>query len=770
MEHTREQAIEQLVSENRRRHNLMFGPYAPITGEGCYGFISTCSPVHYASGVMHNGYPEGIRLDPGTRVRVEIPDFFIPCMWIPVECLDILLLQQVIQYGSIKDYIERGWQKEYNDKLHSLVTFELCKLRFREDPEFALFVEDKIEDKATGNMIPFRLNFPQRKLLAIFERQRHKKKAIRVVVLKARQWGGSTLTQLYMKWIQDHRHDGWNSVILAQVKGASKKIKAMYRKAIEHQPGWTIGRPGDQLQLSPFENSTDDFIVTNGTKSVRRSTLTIASFDTFDNVRGSNFHMAHYSEVAYWKKTPEHDPEGVISSIHGGIKNIEDNIEVYESTGRGASGFFYDKCQLAMDPDNNDANEFLFIPFFDIELNQEPVDDEYAFAAWLYDNREKTTCPKGWREEGKFFWKIWRLGATFEAINWYRIERNNYKSHAFMATEAPIDENEAFRNSGNLIFNPYSIDELQQAYQRPPKYYANITLAPGNFRAKLQIGKAPSPSPANSDTTEGSTSALQSVLKYKSTILQGASINYVSKDEASEMKIWALPNNNILKVRNRYVVAVDIGGASNSSDYTVMTVIDRLGMVPGMHGHLTVAARWRAHCRHDILAWKAAALAHYYDNALLVIESNTADRERNSNTEGDHFGTIIEEISNYYPNLYMRSAPPEKATGQITRTYGFQTNKLTKGWLIDNLIACVDDKLWEEPDKEMYHELRIYERKEDNTMGNIEGSGNHDDVLMSTAIALWIAMTDMPKPDWKRTAKASTEETSASRLRTEADI
>lgn len=735
MQYTREQEIEALVKENQRRNREMFGPYDPRTGEGCFDMLN--------------------------RTKLSIPDFIIPEMFVPNECMKTLLYQQLQQYGTIKDFIEKGMQKEYTEKLANLVTFEICKVRFREDPEFALYMEDKIEDKATGDMIPFRLNYPQRKLISVFERQRHRKKAIRVVVLKARQWGGSTLTQLYMKWIQDHRHDGWNSIILSQVKGASKKIKAMYRKAVEKQPGWTIGRPGDELQLSPFENSTDDFIVSNGTKSVRRSTLTIASFDTFDNVRGSNFHMAHYSEVAYWKKTPEHDPEGVISSIGGGIKNIEDNMEVYESTGRGASGFFYEKCQMAMDPDANDANEFLFIPFFDIELNREDIDDEYSFAAWLYDNKDKSICPKGWREEGKFFWKLWRLGASFEAINWYRHERNKYKSHSFMATEAPVDENEAFRNSGNLIFNPYAIDELQSQFKREPKYFANVIIDPNNikYNDKALIG---------SDTTTVPAGSPDLSFRRKASILANSRVDYVSADESSELKIWSLPNNNILKVKNRYLVSVDIGGASNSSDYTVMTVIDRLGMVPGMHGKLSIAARWRAHCRHDILAWKAAALAHFYDDALLVIESNTADRERNANTEGDHFGTIIEEISEYYPNLYMRTSPPDKVSERVQGTYGFQTNKLTKQWVIDNLVAFLDEQLWEEPDREMYHELRIYERKEDGSMGNIDGSGNHDDVLMSTAIGLWIATTDMPKPDWKR--KTSTSTSSNKAIRTEADI
>jgi hypothetical protein len=139
----------------------------------------------------------------------------------------------------------------------------------------------------------------------------------------------------------------------------------------------------------------------------------------------------------------------------------------------------------------------------------------------------------------------------------------------------------------------------------------------------------------------------------------------------------------------------------------------------------------------------------------LVIEKNTADREKDNNTEGDHFGTIITEIAGYYPNLYQRVKEPESTTEGIKPIYGFHTNVQTKIWLIDNLIACVDDKLWEEPDENMYQELGWYQRDpETNRMGNEPGSGKHDDVLMSTAIGLWIAFHEsIYKPSWRREEK-----------------
>lgn len=707
--------IQDIVNENRRRHDAVFGEYDPFTGLNCYGFKDR---IH----IVIEDYDLSVFEDviPYREGATE--------MWVHKECFDYPMFRQVSELGSIARYLTEVARLDASKENISIVTKKMARIRCIDDPEFAIFITDKIQDKISGNMVPFKLNFPQRTmLLPAFEDMRRSGHAVRVIVLKARQWGGSTLTQLYIKWIQDYRRDGWNAIVVSQIKKASKKIKAMYKKAIQSQAGWTLGHDGKRFEVLPYENSTDDFqIKIRGERDepIRRSILSVSAFEIIDNERGENYHCAHYSEVAYWKQTPEHDPEAVISSIHGGIHDIQDNVEVYESTGRGRAGFFYETWQEARDPDTPSAYRPVFVPSFAIEYDMRPlsdqgderVEDEYSFARWLYDNREVSTNLPGFRESGKFFWRMWMLGANFDAINYYRWARNGYKSHAGMATEHPIDEVEAFRTSGNLVFNPYSIAELRDDFCKEAPFRADIVVPKGK---------------------KGKAMIKESQVKYR-------------EDGTGELKVWSMPNNQLLCVKNRYLVSVDIGGNSANADYTVMTVIDRLGMVPGVNGKPEVVARWRAHCRHDVLAWKAAALAHYYDNALLVIESNTADRERDSNTEGDHFGTIIEEIADYFDNIYTRAPSSESVNEQPLRKYGFQTNKLNKGWLIDNLIAFVEDKLWVEPDSEMYHELSIYERRDDGSMGNIKGKGNHDDVLMSTAIALWVSTNEMDRPDWIR--------------------
>lgn len=716
--------IKSLIAENHQRRQEIFGPYDQLTGVGCYGF--------------------GTDL----RVHVKIPDCMIPEQWVPKETLETVIWHEVLRFGSIRAYVEQGMERDYDEGYHQDVEEALFQARCYDDPEFAFILVDQIVDKVSGGMIPFCLRYAQRKLLGIFEDLRRAGKPIMVVLLKARQWGGSTLTQMYIKWMQEYRHpNGWNAAVITQADSTSKKIKAMYRKAVENQPGWTLGMPGKKFQMSPYERSDSDFQITDGNFLIRTSLLSIASFNSFEKCRGDNYKMVHYSEVASWKKTPEHDPDEVISNLQGGFLGLPDELAVFESTGKKNSGFFYDLCMDAMKEDSTSAYAFLFIAFFLIENDMRPMgadgfseEEEVEFATWLWENRNYEQCPAGFRESGKFFWRLWKMGACFEAINWYRYRRNEHKAHGYMASEAPIDPVEAFRNAGNAIFDPYSIDDLKEDCQAPksPLYYANINLPPFERRNKNVFLKAD--------------------IKKRN-------------DKQGELKVWAEPNNHLFKVKNRYMVSVDIGGKSSSSDFTVMTVLDLMGLCPEVQGRPRVVARWRGHIRHDILAWTAAALAHYYDDALLVIEKNTADKEKDTNTEGDHFGTIITEIADYYPNLYQRVKEVDAASGGIKPIFGFHTNTKTKGWLIDNLIACVDDKLWEEPDEEMYRELGWYQRDPDTgKMGNEPGSGKHDDVLMSTAIGLWIAYSERNyySPSWGGRGERS--EKQGVRLLTEASF
>lgn len=74
---------------------------------------------------------------------------------------------------------------------------DFVRLRFEYDFPFWAVRCVVINDKISSRDIPFRLNRPQRRLVALLESERRAGRPLRLIMLKARQWGGSTLIQVY---------------------------------------------------------------------------------------------------------------------------------------------------------------------------------------------------------------------------------------------------------------------------------------------------------------------------------------------------------------------------------------------------------------------------------------------------------------------------------------------------------------------------------------------------------------------------------------------
>ena len=145
----------------------------------------------------------------------------------------------------------------------------------------------------------------------------------------------------------------------------------------------------------------------------------------------------------------------------------------------------------------------------------------------------------------------------------------------------------------------------------------------------------------------------------------------------------------------------------------------------------TVRKSWpNGHTDHDLLAWNASQISTYYRKALLIVESNTIETER---TEGENSGYILDEIADYYDNVYYRRS----GEGSTAMRPGFHTNRQTKPLIVNNLVAAVRDGSYTERDSGAVDELQTYERKPNGTFGAKDG--HHDDILMTRCIGLFIA-------------------------------
>ena len=293
-------------------------------------------------------------------------------------------------------------------------------------------------------------------------------------------------------------------------------------------------------------------------------------------------------------------------------------------------------------------------------------------------------------------------GATHQCIEDFAIMR----TIPGMVVMNPSDDVEAFVHSGARVFDKYKVDAMRKTCKKP-KYVGEVCA----------------------DADEGK-NALQN-------------LRFV-KDKQGLLHIWELPETDEKEVvTNRYLTIVDVGGRSNKADFSVVLVLDRLFMIDG--GKPVVVAQWYGHCDIDQLAWKAAQIAAFYDNSLLVIESNTLEtHDKERQVDGDQSQFILNQIKEIYPNLYARGQSEEAVREGLPTKYGFHTNVSTKPMIISTLVKVIRENLYTERDERCLDEYLCYEKKPNGAFGAI--TGKHDDLLMTRAIGLHICFFEMEIP------------------------
>ena len=677
--------IAALLAENDRRNEIMFAKFDPVTGEGSIG----------------------------KRVRVSIADFAIPVQWLPVEMMDIPLVKKLVKAGSIDKFLSSVMHVEPNDDDFIKVSRTLIRLRFKHDFPFWTATLVYIHNKDAGKDVLFRLWYPQRILVSRFEAKRKAGEPIRLILLKARQWGGSTTTQLYMAWLQFFHKKGLNSLIIAHQGTASDEIKDMFDLMIKKHPVEFLHRLGEVY--SENEPKLVGVGKSGSTHRVpqRECKIKVGTAERPNGCRGGAYSLVHLSEVGLWQKTEGKSPEDIVRSACSGILAKPYTMIVMESTANGTGNFFHREYSAAADPKVKSQYEALFIAWFQIEHYSLPfnsAEELRDFAKQLWENRNNAYTPSNREESGRYLWSLWERGASLEAIHWYIYERAGKNDFAVMAAEFPSDDVEAFVHSGTMVFDKYLVKQFEP-FCREPKFVGEVY--------------------ADADEGEEALSNLR-----------------FREDRQGLLSIWAMPEKfDDYEVTNRYLTVVDVGGRSNKADWSVIVVFDRLSMIDGSEPP-SVVAQWYGHCDIDRLAWRAAQIAAFYNDSLLVIESNTLethDKERQVEG-GDQSQYILNQISDIYPNLYARKQSEDEIREGAPRKYGFHTNVATKPMTISTLVKVIRERLYIERDKRCLDEYDTYERKPNGAYGAIVGK--HDDLLMTRAIGLHICYREMEMPEF----------------------
>ena len=405
------------------------------------------------------------------------------------------------------------------------------KVRIVEDFEFWCVRCVTIKDKIKRRNVPFVLNRPQRRLLAVMEGQRAAGRPVRVILLKARQWGGSTLVQMYMAWMQLVRHTGWNSLICGHLHVTSKSIKHMYNLLLRHYPRELLDDDEEMPRFTKLEGQP------NVQQIEQRECLVITgSARSEDAVRGYDIAMAHLSEVAFWKASAMHNPDDLMRSVCGSIVLKPETVIVLESTANGVGDFFHDEW-LRAQMERSDKEQ-VFVPWYEIAIYAKAIDDPAAL----------------WEEMDEYEHRLWEDGLTLEQINWYHFKRREYRTHELMMAEYPGSASEAFSLTGGNPFEREDLDRLEENCVVEPMLVGDIQGAGlSGIEAKRGI--------------------------------------HLIRASHGLLKVWEMPQCDG-PVKAKYMVVVDVGGRADSSDYSVIAVWRRgdgtvkPAIVAQWHGHI----------------------------------------------------------------------------------------------------------------------------------------------------------------------------------------
>ena len=290
------------------------------------------------------------------------------------------------------------------------------------------FIESffKIRDKK-GQLIQLKFNNSQEKFYSVIK-ETYGTKPTRLIVLKARQLGISTITEAFIT-AMTMLNPNTSSVIMAHLSESARSIFNMTKLFVSELP--------DAMKpQQKYSNATE--IVFDGDNGLKSSIRVMVASDA---TRGSTYKFAHLSEVAFW----EH-PEEALLALNQAVPMTDDSLIVMESTANGFN-YFYTLWQDAV----NGRNDYvpIFFPWY--------VDPEYTRP---YDGFTLTPYENDIKE---------RYDLTLDQLQWRRwcIANNCGNNETLFRQEYPISPEEAFITSGQSIFNNELILEHMKDLKDP---------------------------------------------------------------------------------------------------------------------------------------------------------------------------------------------------------------------------------------------------------------------------------------------------------------
>lgn len=300
-----------------------------------------------------------------------------------------------------------------------------------------------------GRIVRLVLNRVQRRFVEAVIRQWRTTGRVRLVVVKARQQGLSTVISAFQYWWLSQRK-GQKGLVMAHEADSTTTLFDMYRRIHENCP-------------EPVKPATKYSSRTELTFPGLDSGMRVATAGGRGVVRGDTVQFTHLSEVAFW---PSAFAAANFNGLVQAVPEIDDTFVFLESTGNGVTGVFYNTAQGALKAEN--GYDLFFSAWFESEEYREPAppdfirtpDEEQIVAAFKVDNDQ-------------LFWRRRKI-----AQNGLDMFRQEY----------PSTPDEAFVSTGRPVFNS---DYINERLRKPTQPIKRLTVFNGkveeNPRGELLV-------------------------------------------------------------------------------------------------------------------------------------------------------------------------------------------------------------------------------------------------------------------------------------------
>ena len=565
-----------------------------------------------------------------------------------------------------------------------------------------------IRTKEGGECL-LKLRPAQERLYSAVRDQVRAGKPVRIIVLKARQMGFSTLISaliFHACATQENRA----AMLVAHVAEATNNLHAMHRRFYDGLPAplRPMRAASNAIEIR-FENPTKD----QQEKALRpglRSRIRCATAGGEGVGRSDTLQYVHASEFAFWPDGLRSKADTLLGILQA-VPAMPGTMVFIESTARG-----FDDFKKRWDDAVAGRSDFVpvFFPWFEEPGYRRAVEPG---TVWTREERELQT----------------RYGLDEEQLAWRRwcIANNCGGDLDRFHQEYPATPEEAFIASGECWFDTamliQRLAELEEKAGRETRLLRDTegtgpsaSAAPSlrtteRGRTEDMAGRLPALHGAGDEGTGHSASRMTKrgrfgYRKIWSGDLKNATLTDIKwiEDPRGPVTIWREPEE-----LTPYVLGGDTAG--EGSDFFSAYVID----------NTDAAMCARLWMQRDEAGYteQVYCLGLHYNKALVGLEVNFST-----------YPTATLAAMGY-PKLYVRQAE-DSYTHEIKHAFGFRTDSVTRPALVSELRAAVQahPELIRDPD--LIREMLVFVKDDRGRPAAMQGE--HDDLVMGYGITLKI--------------------------------